>query len=449
MKAFPVLHTSALKIWLSIFTILLFCSCKKNGPGDTHGGTTKPNIILILADDIGYEVPTYTGGQSYSTPSIDNLAANGIQFTQCHVCPDCSPTRVELLTGKYNFRNYTGWGSLNPNQKTIANMLHDAGYKTCVAGKWQLGGGDESIHAFGFDKYRIFEPFYTDDETQENLYRYKNPRLYENGNYLPDNVTKGKYADDMFADYISDFIDSNLSSPFFVYFPLSLCHRPFSPTPDDAAFAQWDPLVNTPDSIFFPSMVHYMDKKVQQIVDKVASAGLENNTLIIFLGDNGTPPLIHSLYNGQMIQGGKETTTMYGTKVPFIVKWTGTIAAGQKSAGLIDASDFLPTLASVANTKTPSNYGTLDGINFKPLFFGSQQRLRDWIYCYWFPQSKKPFFKVWVHDENYKLYDTTNQSFFFNIAADPFELNPIPDNQLTATEVNRKKTFDSVLNIMH
>src|SRR6185436_19720058 len=97
--------------------------------------SSKPNIILILEDDIGYEIPKYTGGQSYSTSVIDSLARSGMQFTHCFASGMCSPARVMLLTGKYGFRNYHDWGILDTTQKTIANMLHDHGYATCVAGK--------------------------------------------------------------------------------------------------------------------------------------------------------------------------------------------------------------------------------------------------------------------------------------------------------------------------
>ena len=119
----------------------------------------KPNIILILSDDIGYEVPTVNGGESYSTPTIDKLTRLSMQFTQCHSSPLCSPSRTALLTGKYNFRNYFTWGSLPVTEKTIGNMMEDAGYKTCVAGKWQFDGGAQSIAAFGFQKYCVWDAF--------------------------------------------------------------------------------------------------------------------------------------------------------------------------------------------------------------------------------------------------------------------------------------------------
>jgi len=444
-------HTSTLIISAFCLCVLILSSCQKETAGSILDlNRKKPNIILILGDDIGYEIPNYTGGQSYSTPSINALAASGVQFSRCHVCPNCSPSRVELLTGKYGFRNYAGWGSLDPSQKTFANMLHNAGYKTCVAGKWQLGGGDASIHGFGFDKYRVFEPFDVADETEINMRRYKNPSLYENGDYLPDSYTNGKYADDLFTDYIFNFIDSNLSSPFFVYFSLSLCHKPFSPTPDDAAFATWDPLVNKSDASFYPSMVKYMDKKVKQVVDKINAVHLTNKTIIIFLGDNGTPQEISSEYNDQTVEGGKNTSTIYGTHVPLILSWPGTIPAKQVSGGLIDGTDFLPTLADAAGIKRPTNYGTLDGISFYPLWFGETKRLRDWIYCYWQPENKEnASFRVWTQDENYKLYDSTYNRYFFNISTDPLELNRIPGRDLTDAERARKRTFDSVLKVMH
>ena len=141
------------------FCLIILASCHKTSSDDVLPYQEKPNIILILGDDVGYELFTCNGGQSYSTPAIDNLAQQGMRFTQCHACPNCSPTRIELLTGKYGFRNYITWGYLDPSQKTIANMLRDGGYKTCVAGKWQLDGGDQSIRALGFDKYSVFEPF--------------------------------------------------------------------------------------------------------------------------------------------------------------------------------------------------------------------------------------------------------------------------------------------------
>lgn len=437
-------------LFIFVCTAISF-SCRKTGGNNAqHPSTDHPNIILILADDVGFEIPTSNGGGSYSTPAIDELAANGVRFTQCYACPNCCPSRVELLTGKYNFRNYTQWGNMETSQKTIANILRDNGYKTCVAGKWQLGGGASSIKLFGFDNYLVFEPFQVSSELVENQYRYKNPRLYEKGDYLPDSATKGKYADDMFVDYIADFIDSNLHNPFFIYYPLSLCHSPFSPTPDDAAFNNWNPLTDASDPSFFPSMVKYMDKKIQQVVAKINNVGLAGNTIVLFVGDNGTPVEITSLLNGKPVKGGKSTTTVYGTHVPLIVSWAGNFPSGKAVDALIDLSDFLPTLASLSGSVIPFSYNPIDGISFTKSLTGSDENSRQWVYCYWKPEQPMVYrFRTWVQNATYKLYDSTNNHNFYNTLKDPLELSPIATNNLTVTEQAIKKTFDSVLVNMH
>lgn len=234
-----------------------------------------------------------------------------------------------------------------------------------------------------------------------------------------------------------------------MYFPLSLCHTPFSPTPDDAQYSSWDPLTAKSDTAFFPSMVSYMDKKVNQIITKINDVGLAENTLIIFMGDNGTPIQVVSKFNGKLIEGGKGTTTIYGTNVPLILNWNGFINPGQLSNNLLDASDFLPTIADVAGINKPNNYGVLDGNSFYPLIQGSSKPVRDWSYCYWNPQNQSPVFRVWVQDQNYKQYDSTYNNYFFNIAKDPFELNPISQTDLNIEEIQRNKTFNSVLSVMH
>ncbi len=234
---------------VALFVCIGFASCRKNfianemsaNANASHNivQNTKPNIILFIADDLGYEIPTFTGGQSYNTPNLDFMAANGIQFTECYSHPDGYPSRLAVYTGKYNFRNYTNWGQLPATEKTIGNMLHDASYATCFVGKWQCDGGDERIRSAGFDKYRVFMPFAF--STEDYQYQYKNPRLYENGQYLPDEVTRGKYSEDMYVDYIQNFIDSNAANPFFIVYASNLIRNPWSPTPDDPEFETYNP----------------------------------------------------------------------------------------------------------------------------------------------------------------------------------------------------------------
>jgi len=449
VNVYNVYTRSFISIFFILILVTVFFACKKTGSDSGHSSTDQPNIILILADDIGFEVPTCNGGSSYSTPAIDKLAANGVRFTQGYSCPNCCPSRVELLTGKYNFRNYTQWGMMETSQRTIANILRDKGYKTCVTGKWQLGGGASSIQLFGFDNYLVFEPFQVADEQAENKYRYKNPHLYENGRFLPDSITNGKYADDLFVEYISDFIDNNLHVPFFIYYPMSLCHAPFSPTPDDPEYTDWDPSLGKSKPVFFPSMVKYMDKKIQQLIDKVTAAGLYGSTIFIFMGDNGTPIQITSQFNGKPVKGGKSTSTVYGTHVPLIISCPGYFPVNKTSDALADLSDFLPTLTEMGNISIPGSYNPIDGHSFYNSITGKNTNARKWIYCYWKPEQIVYNFKTWVQDSTYKLYDSTNNHYFYNIAKDPLEMYALTDDQLTVNEQSLKKMFDSVLVNMH
>jgi arylsulfatase A len=440
-----------------ILLLILFANCTKINDenlvafnsASQFGVKRAPNVIFILADDIGYEIPNCDRGQSYSTPNINSLAQNGTLYTHCYAMPMCSPSRVELMTGKYNFRNYSVWGILDTSQRTIGNIMKQAGYATCVAGKWQLDGGAASAAKFGFDTHCLFLPFFMNDETSENRYRYKNPHIYENGAYLPDSVTNGKYADDIFTQFICDFIDSNVQRPFFVYYPVSLCHQPFSPPPTNPDYAKWDPLTNPSNKKYFPDMVEYMDEKVGQIINKVFKDGIASNTIIIFTGDNGSPHEITSLWNGDSITGGKGTTTIYGIHVPLIISQYGqSMRRGTTANTLIDFSDFLPTLADIAGTKVNSSYGTIDGISFYRSITGVADSIRSSVFFHW--QDPHYFaYSRWSQTATYKLYDSTNQNRFFNFAIDPLEQHPIPSNQQTQQEKAISKQLKNVLNKEH
>ena len=130
----------------------------------------KPNIIFILGDDIGYSIPTVNGGESYHTPNIDSMAHHGMNFTHCEASPLCSPSRFMFLTGKYNFRNYSNWGYMNVNEKTVGNLLRSAGYTTGFFGKLQLQFSYPQMNTWGFDKYTVFELI----EDTVKMHRYKN-----------------------------------------------------------------------------------------------------------------------------------------------------------------------------------------------------------------------------------------------------------------------------------
>jgi arylsulfatase A len=414
------------------------------------GASGRVNIILMLADDVGFEVPQVNGGRSYFTPNINKMAAQGIRFVNTFSTPLCSPSRFELLTGKYNFRNYGAWGIMDTTNRTIANMLRDAGYNTLVAGKWQLDGGDASIHALGFNDYMVFTPF--QNIGIANGSRYKNPTLYQFGKVLNKDSMNGKYGEDIVVNYINSWIDSNKnkSNPMFIYYPIMLCHAPFSPTPEDPEFPTWDPAHNNSDPKFFTSMADYMDEKIGQVIDHVKAAGIANNTIIIYVGDNGTDDDIYSLFRNVTIEGGKSYTWATGTQQGMIVYAPGLIAPHQVNANLIDFSDFLPTIADMAGVPKPTTYGTLDGVSFYPYLFGQAGTPRDWVFCHYDQneqgEGRHPI-QRWVNNTGYKLYDTTEK--FYNIKKDPYELHPISDSALTPKEVKTKNYFQSILDTMH
>ncbi len=421
----------------------------------------KMNIIFILTDDVGYEIPGFTGGQSYSTPNLDNMAAGGTQFVQCYGSPLCSPSRVMLMTGQYLFKsNYShGWGILDENQHSFANILKDAGYATCVSGKWQFDGGDASIHRLGFDKYRVSEAFYKGGEDENGVGNlFKNPLIYENGAYWPDDSTKGKYGDDLFRDYVFDFIDSNAGKkPFFAYWAMNLIHLPFGPTPDDPEFASWDPDArrNEGDSVYYPSMVKYMDKLVGQLVQKLRDKNIEQNTIIVFTGDNGSTGNKHSLWRDQVIEGGKSKTTQAGTHLPMLVYCPGTVAAGRIDSSIVSFVDFMHTFGDIGQATIPATYGVNDGISFATQMKGMNNGYaREWAFCH-FPGAGKfdtipRHLKRWIQNTTYKQYDNSLDNNldanFYDIITDPLELDFIGRKKMTTDQLNLSKTYQRLMN---
>lgn len=421
------------------------------------GYTQQKNIIVLLADDLGYHSLGCNGNTTLSTPAINELSSQGVNYSQCRSAPVCSPSRYLLLTGKYNFRNYNGWGDMQTTEHTIANMLNDVGYQTAIYGKWQLNGGDHSIRSLGFNQYCIHDPFLPTDESSEetNQSRYKNPVLYSNGAYIDSKLTLGKYGEDIFTDSLKQFITKNKNKPFFALYTMVSPHLPFSPTPDDAAFASWNPDKENSitDSVYYPSMVKYMDKKIGEIVNHIKSLNLQNNTVILFLGDNGSTPRIHEYYDGQIVQGGKNLTTEAGVHVPLIAWSPGYLPANSVNHQLVDFTDILPTLAHLANITPPHTYGSLDGFNFLPDINPPFDSARSIIYN--FNDRRERLVKgeydtltVWAQTSTYKIYDTVanGSSFrFYNILEDPFEINPLQNSQLTSEEISISDSLKSKL----
>jgi len=397
----------------------------------------RPNIILIMADDFGYEGLGCNGGQSYSTPEIDKLAETGIRFENCYSQPLCTPSRVQIMTGRYNFRNYIMFGYLHPGEVTFGNVLKEAGYATCIAGKWQLGNGIESPFHNGFDEYCLWQIYALEAGKDARGPRYADPKVYVNGTVAEN--TRGKYGPDLFVDFINEFIRQNKDNPFFVYYPMVLTHDPFYPTPDSK---EWEEDRYKKDKKFFKDMVEYMDKSVGCIVANLEELGLRENSLIIFTGDNGSPKQIKSKWNDDWIQGGKSHTTDAGTHVPLIVNWPGTIQHGLVSDDLIDFSDFFPTLVEIGMADIPENL-IIDGRSFYSQLKGEEGIPREWVYVYYWGRGRNVFnTREFARDKRYKLYDDGK---FYDTENDPLEQNPLTEEKCSDELLNIKSQLQSVL----
>ena len=401
---------------------------------DAAAAEKKPNLILIMADDLGYETIGANGGTSYRTPVLDQLAATGARFTQCYVQPLCTPTRVQLMTGQYNVRNYINFGTLDPQAVTFGNLLKDAGYATCITGKWQLGHDVDLPTKFGFDESCLWQ------HTRRPP-RYANPGLEVNG--VEKDYTQGEYGPDLVNDYAMDFITRQQSRPFFLYYPLMLTHAPYQPTPDSAS---WDPKTkgeqSKQDSKHFGDMVEYMDKLIGKLVTKLDTLGLRDNTLIVFLGDNGTGKGTRSMVGDKVVIGGKGTTTAAGMHVPLIVNWPGQVVAGTVKHDLVDSTDFLPTLLDAAGVKAPAKR-TLDGHSFLPLLRGQGLSSREWIYSWYSPrQGADLTIREFAFNSRFKLYRTGE---FFDLEQDIQEKHPLEVDSLTGDAASTAKLLQTAL----
>ena len=229
--------------------------------------STPPNIVMILADDLGYECINSYGGTSYNTPHLTQLAQTGMQFENCHSQPICTPSRVKLMTGRSNKKNHVKFGYLNPKEETFSQLFREKGYATMIAGKWQLGKDASLPDHFGFDEHILWQLTTSGRDSLGQDKRYVNPVLEINGEIYEKN--EGKYSTAMVVEYINDFIKRKKNQPFLVYYPMILTHCPFDPTPHSK---DWDPSdlgskTYKGNAKYFGDMVSYMDFSVGRIVN--------------------------------------------------------------------------------------------------------------------------------------------------------------------------------------
>jgi arylsulfatase A len=422
-----------MRIFVLLMIVFCMSSCEKK--------EQLPNIVLIMADDMGYECLGCYGSTEYQTPNLDRLAAEGIRFEHCYSQPLCTPSRVKIMTGRYNFRNYEDFGYLNPNQKTFANLLKDAGYATCISGKWQLNGlnrnnpGNQDLNRpyhFGFDEYCLWQLHHQKKDGE----RYAEPLITQNGKDLPGE--SDSYGPQIFADYICDFIDRKADNPFFVYYPMALVHDPFVPTPESPEWTDISRRYEN-DTAFFAEMVAYTDKIIGQIEAKLHENRVWDNTIFIFTGDNGTGRAIYSSTVSGVVRGGKGLTINTGNHVPLIVSWPAKMKGKRVTKALVSFADFLPTFCEVAgiNPELHSN----DGKSLLPLILGEKEKVQDEIFIHYSPRWGNSGHNRWVMNQEYKLY---RDGRFYRTVTDPGEKNPLTN--LSEEEKILKDGFQIVLN---
>jgi arylsulfatase A len=427
-----------MRTFLIIAALSIVC-----GPSRAAAESRPPNIVLIFADDVGREVLGCYGGESYKTPNIDALAKDGRRFDHCYSMPVCHPSRVCLMTGKYPavLRN-PKWGSFPKDQEraTFASLLKKAGYSTAVAGKWQLSLMKDDLQQparMGFDEWSVFG--------WHEGPRYHEPMIYQNGELRDD--TAGKYGPDLYVDFLVDFIqrnkDRNKERPFFAYYSMALCHD----VTDDIG----KPVPHGPDGrwLSYEEMARDMDHQVGRLVGALDRMELRDNTLILFTTDNGTAassylryengkferPPVFSKMAGQRIQGGKGQLTDWGTRVPLIATWPGHVPAATATDDLVDFSDFLPTLAELAQTPLAKG-STINGHSFAGSLLGNEPTPRKWAY------SEGRGKRQYVRTQRYKLYSTGE---FFDMDASPDEQRPLDAGELDAKQIEVRKQLQAAL----
>jgi arylsulfatase A-like enzyme len=443
----------------SLALVLLACTCSGKIPikWETGKEGVKPNILFILVDDLGKEWISCYGAEDISTPNIDALAAGGMIFHNAYSMPQCTPSRVTLLTGTYPWRNgfvnhwdvpRWGVGYFDWKQKentSFARLMKAQAYTTFAAGKWQINDfriEPEAMKKQGFDEWAMWTGFESGNPASAERYM----DAYVN---RPDGskTYEGQFGPDVYAGYLIEFMKQHINEPMCLYFPMALTHTPLVATPDEPG------VVSPLDK--HKAMVRYMDKLVGQLVAALEELGLRERTIIFFTTDNGSTRGISGTLNGYMIEGGKGTKKESGVNAPFIVNCPGLVPSGVETEALTDFSDLLPTFLELGGGSVPDDL-TIDGVSIAPLILGKQKdSKREWIMALGHGPAKldefgvrgqKDFASRVVRDKQFKVWISDEKEIFrlFDLKNDPFELMNLIDSK---QEEHRKaiRKFQSLL----
>jgi arylsulfatase A-like enzyme len=440
-------------IQISLILILaLFVACSVKPKEEPQ----KPNILFIMLDDLGKEWIGAYGGEGVNTPTIDKLTSTGILFENVYSMPQCTPSRVTLLTGQYPWKH--GWvnhydvprwgngGRFDPEQNpSYPKYLQEAGYKTCIAGKWQINDfrlEPAVLNEVGFDEYCMWTGA-EGGNVEKSKERYWNPYIHTKEG---SRTYEGEFGEDIFSDFIIDFMRQNQDDPMMIYYPMCLPHTPFTTTPlaPDA-----------PREEQYAAMIKYTDFILAKLLNALEELKLRENTIVIWTTDNGSANGIVGNRNGKRVRGGKSYLSENGLNAPFIVNCPGVVPEGKVSDALIDFTDMLPTFCELAGVQIPTDV-EFQGHSIAKVIMGEKTDSdRNWILGMGsHPAQLKngriatafDFRDRVIRDKDYKAYvDTLGQIHeIIDLKNDFYEQNNLLDSKREELKLSKNK-FQNLL----
>ena len=398
--------------------------------------TRRPSILLVITDDQGYGDLGCHGNSDIATPRLDALAAESVEFTHFQVCPVCAPTRASLMTGRYNYRTcaidtWKGRAMMHPDELTIADLLHDEGYRTGIFGKWHLGdcypmrtvdhNFDESVvHRGGglcqpsdFPANTYFDPILIhNDETEKYT----------------------GYCMDVYTDEAIKFIRDNSSEPFFVYLPTNTPHDPLQVPEEYIAPYREKGLSEGTARLY--GMITNIDDNMGRLLYTLDELNIAQNTIVIFMSDNGGWQVTDDRYRADL-HGAKGQVYDGGIRVPFFIRWPERLTGGLKVDRIAAHIDIMPTLLAACGVPVPDDR-KIDGVSLMALLTGSADNWKDRIiFTQWHRGDEPELYRCFAaRSQRYKLlqaqgagenYDAPPEFRFelYDMENDPFEKNDI------------------------
>lgn len=393
----------------------------------------KPNILMILVDDLGYGDLTGYGAKDLETPNIDNLIASGMRFDNFYAnCPVCSPTRASLLTGRYpdlvgvpgvirtNIKS--NWGYLDPRAVLLPELLKKAGYNTAIVGKWHLGlASPNKPNDRGFDHFHGFLGDMMDDYYKHRRHGYNYMRLDEK------EIDPKEHATDLFTQWSIDYLRQRSKSkqPFFLYLAYNAPHTPIQPPGEWIAKIKKREKNIDDKRAKLAALIEHMDDGIGKVLAALEQTGLGKNTLVIFSSDNGGQLSVGA--NNGPLRAGKQDMYEGGIKVPTGAAWPGKIKPGSKSDRIALTMDLFPTICHAAGAKIEHQ---IDGKTILPTLLGESQPPED-RFLFWVRREGGQYGGRAYYATRYGDFKLVQNTPFeplelYNLKEDPKEENPLP-----------------------